>query len=109
MTVNKNFPTAPENHNLSTDYLRLLKLAVNSAMRGKINAGGELTLDAGAASTVKADNRCLASSIILLMPITANAAAALAGVYITTVAGSFTINHANNAQTDRNFKYVIIG
>lgn len=109
MSVNNNHPIAPENHE-QVGWLRLAKKAINSAIRGKLNCTGEVTLTPNAASTQVTDNRCLTGSVALLIPKTANAAAALASTYIATYAeGSFTITHANNAQTDRNFKYVIIG
>jgi hypothetical protein len=48
--------------------------------------------------------------VILLSPTTANAAAALATTYVSAVTqGSFTLTHANNAQTDKTFGYVALG
>jgi hypothetical protein len=47
-----------------------------------------------------------------LFPRTAHAAAELAagGCYVSAVgSGSFTLTHANNAQTDRTFSYVCLG
>jgi hypothetical protein len=47
---------------------------------------------------------------VLLMPKTANAAAALASTYVTATApGTFTLTHANTASTDRTFGYVNVG
>jgi hypothetical protein len=40
------------------------------------------------------------------MPMTANAAAALATTYIVPAKGQFVITHANNAQADKTFRYV---
>lgn len=109
MAVNNNFPVVPENEN-QAGWVSLLKRAVNSAIRGKLNCTGEVTLTANAASTAVTNNRCTAGSVALIIPKTANAAAALATTYIATYAeGSFTITHANNAQTDKEFKYVILG
>lgn len=69
---------------------------------------GTVTLTANAASTTLTDDNITASSVILLMPTTANAAGALATTYIGTVAvGSATITHANNAQADKTFKYSV--
>lgn len=71
---------------------------------------GSITLTANAASTTLTDDRITASSVISLMPTTANAAAAIATTYIgTTAIGSATITHANDAQVDKTFKYSIAG
>ena len=87
--------------------LRQLAVAIN------INADGQtgtLTLTANAASTTLTDDRITASSVISLMPTTANAAAALATSYVGTRAiGSATITHANNAQADKTFAYIVTG
>jgi hypothetical protein len=92
------------------EHRRLLANGVNSLRDGKINATGSATLAASATSTAVTDVRVGADSVLLLMPTTANAAGALATTYIGTVAKqSFTISHANNSQTDRTFKYAILG
>lgn len=89
--------------------------AVNQALKGKLNSIGTVTLTHGAASTVVTNALVSATSVILLMPQTAHAAAEIAagGCYIAPtdiVSGtSFKITHANNAQVDRNFSYVLIG
>jgi hypothetical protein len=69
---------------------------------------GTVTLTANAASTVLTDDRIGYDSAILLQPTTANAAAALATTYISEtgrVNGAVTITHANNAQSDKTFRY----
>lgn len=78
--------------------------AVRELFQGRSLATGTVTLTASATSTtVRADN-CGDESLIVLSPLTANAAAALATTYVSDVTnGSFTLTHANNAQTDRNF------
>lgn len=83
---------------------------LNNVLQGKLNNTGTLTITANAASTTLTDPRIGANSAVLLMPRTANAAAALASTYFTTFAdGSCVVNHANNAQADRTFTYVVIG
>ncbi len=73
--------------------------------------GGLVTLAANAASTVVTDPRVTATSIITFSPKTANASAEIGagGMYVSAqVAGTgFTITHANNAQADRSFSYII--
>ena len=67
-----------------------------------------MTLTANAASTTLSNNALRATSKVTLTPTTANAAAALATTYIGTYAlGAATITHANNAQVDKTFDYVI--
>lgn len=86
------------------------RLVLNNAMRGKMNVVEEVTLTANAASTVVTDALVNSESLIVLMPTTANAAAALATTYIATVGdGTFTITHANNAQADKTFRYGVLG
>lgn len=83
---------------------------LNNALQGKLNNTGSLTLAAGAATTTLTDKRIGANSVILIMPTTAHAAAELATLYFTAfVKGSCTVNHANNAQVDRTFKYAVLG
>lgn len=84
--------------------------AVRQLMEGRSNATGAVTLTAAATTTAVTAVSCAAGSTVLLQPTTANAAAALATTYIGTVAnGSFTITHANNAQTDRSYRWFCVG
>ena len=76
----------------------------------KWNAQGQVTLTAGATTTVVdrlvapgATNVSLGDEV-MLSPRTANAAAAIATSYISAVGqGTFTITHLNNAQVDKLF------
>lgn len=93
-----------------TSDARQVALVVRNAMDGKINATGTVTLTASSATTVVTDNRAGGDSVVLFMPTTANAAAEVPTMYVSARAKqSFTITHANNAQTDRTFSYVILG
>lgn len=92
--------------------IRERNFAINQLIRGRSNAVGTVTLAANAAATFRADPNCNEASAVLLSPMTANAAAELAAGTCYTSAvqgGSFTLTHANNAQTDRTFRYVVIG
>jgi len=81
---------------------------LNNVLSGKLNNSGSLTLTANAATTTVSDQRIGSNSVILLMPTTANASAALGGLYFDTFDNGFcTAHHANNAQTDRSFRYVV--
>jgi hypothetical protein len=89
---------------------REVALKINNGLRGKLNVAGEVTLTANSGTTTLTDGLIGLASVILLMPTTSNAAAALGGLYFSApTAGSVTINHANNAQTDRTFRYAIFG
>lgn len=86
------------------------RAVVNNAVAGKLNVLGELTLEVDALATALDDPLITQASFIGLMPMSANAAAALAGLYFApSVTGGVTIFHANNSQTDRTFRYAILG
>jgi hypothetical protein len=92
-----------------TDPFRLSQ-AINELFQGRSNAVGTVTLTANQATTVVVADNCGDESQVFLSPKTANAAAALATTYITSIGnGTFTITHANNAQTDRTYGYIAIG
>ena len=83
---------------------------VRQLVRGRSNAVGTETLTANASSTtVAAPFIASAGSFVGLMPMTANAAAALATSWVTPSNGSFLVTHANNGQTDRKFQWGVIG
>ena len=105
----------------TTNFRRLSPLAndarevatiVNNILDGKINSTGTVTLTASAATTVVTEDRTGATSVILFMPTTANAAAeqAAGGMFVSSRGKqTFTITHANNSQADRTFDYIVIG
>lgn len=91
----------------NADRLRLLA-------QGKLDCIGEVTLTAGATSTVVSDDGAVYAtedSVIVLSPRTANAAAALASgaLYFTPANGSFTIHHPSTADVDKTFGFAVIG
>lgn len=93
------------------DPVRIVQ-AIRDLFHGRSNAVGNVTLDASVASTTFNVRNCGSGSKIALTPTTANASAEMAagGFYVSAVAkGSFTVTHANNAQTDRTFQYAIQG
>lgn len=76
----------------------------------KWNSTGEVTLTAGATTTVVTKSVAKGAvnvgkdDQILLSPRTANAAAAISTTYISSVGqGTFTITHANAGTLDRTF------
>jgi hypothetical protein len=83
-------------------------LALLLAMQEPIEA----TLAANAASTTIMARLIGPSSAVVPVPLTAHAAAELYGgtMYPSAqAAGSITFAHANNAETDRDFRLCIIG
>ena len=93
-------------------WLAKLREVVNNIMRGKINATLDVTLAANAASTTVRDPRIGGGCGIYPMPLSANAAAEIGGGTLWwSPPGNqtVTLNHANNPQTDRSFRLLIIG
>lgn len=75
---------------------------VNNCVDGKMNVTGEVTLTNSATSTVVTDIRVGAESLIVFMPITADAATELAagGMYVSSQGKqTYTITHASNTTT----------
>lgn len=76
----------------------------------KVNNMAEITLAAGAATTVMSDDRLSAFSVLAFMPLTANAAAVQASIWVDTQGnGHATIHHTNSGTTDKNFRVGIMG
>src|SRR5689334_4478687 len=89
---------------------RDIAVAILQLQQGKTNNTGSVTLTANAATTTISDIRVGINSVILLSPLTANAAASLPTIYFNTPGKqSVVINHANNAYTDKTYSYVVIG
>lgn len=108
------FQPVPEYLQDATEHRRKLARAVNQTIGGKMNVFIDATLTANAASTTITDARIGYYSVICWMPMTANASAEIGAgtIYITQAnmqSGSVVITHANNAQTDRTFRFQIIG
>jgi hypothetical protein len=93
------------------DRIRVVAQAVKQLIEGRSNASGQITLTANAASTTITKTTINGQAGFFMFPKTANAAAEMAagGCYAVVTAGSVVITHANNAQTDRTFYYVVIG
>ena len=96
------------------EWQRLTVEVVNNMMAGRHNAHGTVTLTASQATTTLSDRRISAKTKVFLTATTANAAAEVGagGLYQTfpnVTAGAAVLNHASNAQTDRDFVYVLAG
>jgi hypothetical protein len=83
---------------------------VNEVLKGRGNNVGEITLTASSTTTTISDIRIKQTMTAVLIPRTANAAAAMTNVYISAVAdGSITLTHTSTATVDRTFDYVLHG
>lgn len=103
---------APLVHPDAAAHAEQIAIVVNRTLAGKVNCTGTVTLTANVASTAVTDQLAGPNSTIYLSATTANAAAEIGagGLYISAKTdGSFTITHANNAQSDRTFDYAVFG
>jgi len=96
------------------EWARQVALVLNRALTGGQNNNGIVTLTANAASTTLTDARIGVSATVTFEATTANAAAERGNgtMYCSEAGrlnGSLVITHANNAQTDRTFRYAIHG
>lgn len=83
---------------------------VNALNQGRSNNTGTVTLSPSSTTTVVQDSRAGSESVILLIPMTASAAAAQPATYISSRAKqSFTLTHTSDPSNDRLFSYVVIG
>ena len=106
------FPLAPTYSSDQADWIRKIAETTNSLRDGKINSTGTVTLTANAGTTTLTDVRIGRTTKVVLVPTTANAAAAVATTYQTypnAAVEAAVINHANNAQTDKTFAYCLLG
>ena len=106
------FPVAPATLPNEKEHRRVLAQVANQAMAGKINALLSVTLAANSTTTTVTDSRIGANTYFGFQPATADAAAALSGLYVvpgSQTNGSAQIAHASAASTDRTFNVLLIG
>lgn len=91
-------------------WLRQVAAAVIALYDGRSNNVGDVTLTANSATTTLSDERISAQSVITFMPRTANAATGMTALYVSARGKqTATLTHANNAQADRTYSYVVTG
>jgi hypothetical protein len=106
----KGYPLAPITMPNSAEHRRKIAETTNLAMQGKVNALLTVTLAANATTTTVTDSRIGANTYFGFQPMTADAAAMLASLYVSAQQkGSATLTHANTATTDRTFNVLLIG
>jgi len=106
-----------------TDHAREIRKKLDDALYGKVNWVGSFTLvsDGVTTAVVVQDDRVTSDCEISLMPLTANAAKQMPGLWIplATLApgtpwaanpvGQFTVNYAATADADLHYRYSIKG
>lgn len=90
---------------------RAVSEVIRGIMDGKTNNTGEITLSAGGVtSTTLNDERIGFSSVIILSPLSATAAAFANNVFVSARnKGQATLTHNANTAVDRKFAYIIVG
>jgi len=87
---------------------RRINVVLRNTVEGKTNNTGTVTLTANATTTVVADLRVGADSVLVFMPITSNAS--LENMYVRSQGKqTFTITHNSDAFTDKTFKFIVVG
>ena len=81
---------------------------VNDALNGKLNSAGSVTLNASSTTTTLTNPLIKTSSKIFFNPETANAQA-IDLPRASCSDGSATLTHANNANADKVFSFLIVG
>jgi hypothetical protein len=85
---------------------------IQQLTRGRSNASGSVTLDTSTTTTTVTRDNMNLNAWPFLTPTTANAAAEIGNgtIYVSSVTKTgFVLTHANNAQADRTFGYVVLG
>jgi len=112
MPVFNNYKYPNKLTKLDNNYLLDLAQIVTRLINGKTNNCGELTLTPSATSTTVKNILCNENSVILLTPTTANAAAdvgAAGSVWVVAGDKEFVVNHPSDADTNKIFRYIIVG
>lgn len=105
------YPVPPTDSPDADEHRRSIARAVQGLFEGRSNNIGELTLLNGTATTVLSNKRIGPLSFISLAPITANAANLLrtSDVYYSATNEAATFTHANTANADQDYIYLIVG
>lgn len=93
------------------DFSRIVQ-AIRLLMQGRDDTSGSVTLTANTTTTGVTAPNCAAGSSVFLTPTTAHGSVEFGNgtIYVSAVAnGSFTITHANSAQTDRSYFWMARG
>jgi hypothetical protein len=90
--------------------MRAIGVAHNHMLEGKLNVNRVVTLAVNAATTTFQDPRLSVQTGLHFEPNTANAAVAKPTIWVSAKTnGQCTINHINNAASDKTFTITILG
>lgn len=109
-------PSYEDNH---PNLLRKILSVLSGIMQGKTNNTGSFTLTANDTTTTVTlpVGKLGPNTVILWQPTTANAATAMANLYVSArtistkgaVNNTFTLTHSNTADSDKTFNYILVG
>ncbi len=105
------FPTPSEQYPDQDQHNRIIVAAIRRILLGKQNNVLDVTLDANQTSTSVTDARIGVHSVAICVPTTANASGIAVPYrdFSSPVNGSMSLIHANDADTDKTFKVILIG
>lgn len=104
------YPVPPLMMANEKEHRRQIAQALGNTISGKMNAVTEVTLAAGVTTTTFTDARIGANTFFGFQPLTADAAGAVAGLYVSSQAnGSATLTHSSASSLDRTFRVLLIG
>jgi hypothetical protein len=101
------FPIVPEHFGSEQEQRRKLAQAINGLLRGQANNTAEVTLAPNATETLVETEKIVESTVLVLTPRSASAAAAQAILWVETTKGSATLHHDSSPATDRTFGIVL--
>lgn len=110
------FPDVPDYTSNYPILVRSIIRVIRGIMKGRTNNAYAVTLTANSATTTLtfAEHILGQNTLIIFTPQTANASAEIGAgtMYLSSrdvINKTATITHANNAQTDRTFGYILVG
>jgi len=104
------FPVPVDDMFNDREHRRQLARSVKGLLEGKRNQMGTLTLTAASTTTTIVSDRITPDTVAILIPLSANAVAALGALYQTRAAGTLTLTHgATGATIGLDFVYILVG
>ena len=97
---------------LSETNQQRINTVIQQLIEGRSNAVGTFTLTSSSTTTTVTAVACGPNSAIIWSPTTPNAAAAMTTLSCpstSVAAGSFVLQHANNANNDKTFFFAALG
>jgi len=105
------FPTPSERYDDPEQFARAVVRSIRQITTGKTNNVLDVTLTANSTTTSVIDARIGVHTAPIFVPTSANAQAIATPRrdFSSPVNGSMTVVHANDANTDKTFKVILIG